>query len=501
MLTMLFFAAGCSDFLVEKPKSFLSPSNFYKTQKDLEMGLNGVYRAPQERYSNLWAAANWYGWGTDCGEITPANPWPHHIQPSFLNTSFNPSSWMPGECWNYIYRHVKDINSLIQAIPGVDMDATVKKQIEAQARLWRAHLYFDGVRIFNGIPLLLKTMSDPNELNSLTRSTPEQVYAAIIEDLTFAKDNLPNSWDGDQNAGRVTSGSAAGLLARVYVTMAGAPLKKTEMWNSAKAILKEFVEDKKYGAQYGLFSKYEDAFKDENIPGKESVLTVNFTKGTFGQGSDVTTNFNPLELYYDSRCGLTRGGGWSNELPTDMFYKSYDKVNDTRFKFTFWASTADISDEYNDVNTSSTGPIVFYKPHVKKFREKTPNDNSQGTGIDHYIIRYADILLMYAEVLNELGDSHCYQYINQVRNRAGLDNLTAMSQDQFREKLYLEYAWELCYEGERRFQLMRWGNYDDRVKAWNTQAGPNVVKGKHELWPIPQSEIDINNKLVQNPMY
>lgn len=501
LIILLSATYACKDFLDENPKTFLSPSNFYKTEKDLQMGLNVVYTSGQDRYSNMWAAPNWFSWGTDCGELTSANPWPQHNQPSYLKTNFNPSSDMPWWFWDYVYRHVKDANSLLEALPKVNMDATKKTQIEAQVRAWRAHLYFDGVRIFNGIPLILKTTSDPKELNSLKRNTTEEVYAAIIEDLKFAKDNLPNTWDGTENEGRLTSGSAAALLARVYITMAGYPLQKTDMWNEAKTILKEFIDDKKYGSQYGLFSEYADAFKNENIPGKESVWTINFTRSTYWQGSDIHTNFAPLELYYDSRCGLTRGGGWGNEYPTDAFYNSYDKVNDKRFAFTFWTSTADIPDEYADINSSPTGPVVFATPLVKKFREPMPNDNSQGTGIDHYVIRYADVLLMYAEVLNELGDNRCYNFINQVRNRAGLNNLPTLSKDAFKEHLYLEYAWEVCYEGERRFQLTRWGKYYERVKAWNSEAGPNVISGKHELWPVPQREIDINKNLEQNPGY
>ena len=88
-----------------------------------------------------------------------------------------------------------------------------------------------------------------------------------------------------------------------------------------------------------------------------------------------------------------------------------------------------------------------------------PNDNSQGSGLDHSIIRYADVLLMYAEVLNELGNSKCYEYINMVRERAGLEPLQTMSKDAFREHLMLERAWELCFEGDRKFDLLRWGVY------------------------------------------
>lgn len=490
------------DFLEEDPKTFLTPDNFYKTESDLQMGLNAIYRTPQDRYSGMWGAPNWFGWATDLGELTPANGHAYHNQLAHLRSDFNSSSGMVWDFWNYMYRHIRDINFLLRALPNVEASEETKKQIEAQARAWRAHIYFDGVRIYGGIPIILEPISDINVLNSLTRSTPEEVYDVIINDLTFAKDNLPNQWTNAKDQGRVTAGASAAMLARVYMTMAGYPLRQTDKWNDAKTILKEFIEDKKYGSQYGLFDTYSEAFQEENIPGKESVWTINFTRGTYGQGSDVHTNFAPLELYYDSRAGLSRGGGWSNELPTDAFLASYDKVNDERFDFTYWTSTADFPDEYADINNSATGPVVFAKPHVSKFREKTPNDNSQRTGIDHYIIRYADVLLMYAEVLNELGDANAYTYLNMVRNRAGLDDISSLSQQAFRDHILLERGWELAFEGERRFDLLRTGTYFSRVKAWNPQAGANIIEGKHELWPIPQREIDINkNLLPNNPGY
>lgn len=139
-------------------------------------------------------------------------------------------------------------------------------------------------------------------------------------------------------------------------------------------------------------------------------------------------------------------------MPTDRFYNSYDQEKDKRFKHTYWSSTAEIPDEFDAIvpkdEKGNPQHISFYRPHIKKFREKMPNDNSQGSGLDHSIIRYADVLLMYAEVLNELGNSKCYEYINMVRERAGLEPLQTMSKDAFREHLMLERAWELCFEGD-----------------------------------------------------
>lgn len=106
---------------------------------------------------------------------------------------------------------------------------------------------------------------------------------------------------------------------------------------------------------------------------------------------------------------------------------------------------------------------------------------------------------MYAEVLNELGNSKCYEYINMVRERAGLEPLQTMSKDAFREHLMLERAWELCFEGDRKFDLLRWGVYCTRTPEWNPQVKGNIQEGKHEFWPIPKSQRDVNVNLTQNP--
>lgn len=493
---------GCSDFLDEKPQSFLSPENFYKSIEDINAGVNAVYRAPQDRYSNNWAGENWFEWATDISEITDKNNWAHHNEVARLPSTFNASSSIPHDFWKYTYNHVKDANNLLKALPGIEVDETQKKQIEGQLKALRAFLYFDAVRVYNGTPLLLEASTDIEYFKTVSRATPQEMYDAIIKDLEYAISVLPDHWTNATDQGRITKGGAAAMLAKAYLTMAGYPLKQTAMYEKAREVLKDFVDNKKYGT-YSLFDEYTDAFDDSKAPGNEGIWVVNFTKGSYGQGSDFQTNFAPLELYYAPGMGLTYGGGWSNGIPTERFYNSYDKVKDKRFKHNFWTSTAEIPEEYNDLvpkdKNGNPEHISFYRPHVKKFREKTPNDNALRSSLDHYVIRYADVLLMYAEVLNELGDANCSNYINIVRERAGLERLKTMSQADFRECIIQERAWELCFEGDRKFDLLRWGIYCTRTPEWNPQVKGNIQCDKHEFWPIPSPQRDINGNLTQNP--
>ena len=497
------FFASCEDFLKEEPKSFLSPDNFYQTMDDINAGLNAVYRAPYDRYSANWASPCWFEWGTDIEEITDKSTWAHHNEIARLPSTFNASSTIPEDFWKYTYNHLKDDNNLLKALPNVPISGEEKKLIEGQARALRAFLYFDAVRVYNGVPLLLESSTDLEFLKTVSRATPESIYEAIIADLEYAKEVLPDRWNNASDWGRITSGGAAAVLAKVYLTMAGYPLKQTDKLEKARVLLEEFVEKKTYGAHYRLLPEYSQLFDEATGPGDEGVWIINFTRGTFGQGSQWHTEFAPLELYYAQGFGLTYGGGWSNGLPTDRFYNSYDQEKDKRFKYTYWSSTAEIPDEFDAIvpkdENGNPQHIAFYRPHIKKFREKMPNDNSQGSGLDHSIIRYADVLLMYAEVLNELGNSKCYEYINMVRERAGLEPLQTMSKDAFREHLMLERAWELCFEGDRKFDLLRWGVYCTRTPEWNPQVKGNIQEGKHEFWPIPKSQRDVNVNLTQNP--
>lgn len=497
--------ASCSDFLTEEPKSFLSPDGFYQSLDDINAGLNAVYRGPQDRHSAMWAAPSWFEWGTDIGEITDKNTWSMHNEMARLPSTFAASSDNPEDFWQHTYNHMKDANYLLKALPNVNIDETQKKYIEGQTRALRAYLYFDALRVFNDVPLLLEATTDVEYLKTVIRTPAAQVYDAIIEDLKYAMSALPAQWTNAADYGRITSGGAAAMLAKVYLQMAGYPLLQTDKLENARAILEDFVDNKKYGSHYELLSEYNMVFDDEVGPANEGVWIVNFVRSTFGQGSQLHTEFAPLELYYEPGFGLTYGGGWSNTLPTDRFYDSYDKEKDKRFKYTFWSSTADVPEEFDAlVPKDANGVpqhISFYRPHIQKFREKMPNNNSQGTGLDHCVIRYADVLLMYAEVLNELGNSKCYDYINLVRARAGLAPLSGLSKEAFREHMMLERAWELCYEGNRRFDLVRWGVFAERAGEWNPQLTANIKANKHEFWPIPQSERDINSNLTQNPGY
>ena len=199
-----------------------------------------------------------------------------------MPSTFNASSTIPEDFWKYTYNHLKDDNNLLKALPNVPISGEEKKLIEGQARALRAFLYFDAVRVYNGVPLLLESSTDLEFLKTVSRATPESIYEAIIADLEYAKEVLPDRWNNASDWGRITSGGAAAMLAKVYLTMAGYPLKQTDKLEKARVLLEEFVEKKTYGAHYRLLPEYSQLFDEATGPGDEGVWIINFTRAVNG---------------------------------------------------------------------------------------------------------------------------------------------------------------------------------------------------------------------------
>ena len=315
---MLFAAAlscsSCTDFLEEHPKSFLSPDNFYQTADDINSGLNAVYRAPQDRYSRNWAGPCWFEWGTDICEITDKSTWAHHNEIARLPSTFNASSEIPEDFWEYTFNHVKDANNLLAVLPNAPIDEEDKLLVEGQTRALRAFLYFDAVRVFNGVPLLLESNSDITYLKTVPRATPEEIYAAVIEDLRFAMDVLPEQWESATDYGRITKGGAAAMLAKVYLTMAGYPLYQTDKLEDAKVILQNFIENKAYGSQYELLPEYSQVF-DENVGFLVNPVSAG-EKATLYKTTDGMKTFSEVQIPAQTLEDTTFNLDWQDVYDT-----------------------------------------------------------------------------------------------------------------------------------------------------------------------------------------
>jgi len=330
--------------------------------------------------------------------------------------------------------------------------------------------YFNLVRLWGAVPLVLHdaTSVDITSLKT-NQSTVAQVYQQIIADLTEAE-NLPATYTG-ADIGRATAGAAKSLLVKVYLTQkdwANTILKAKEVMNGG------------YG--YALFANYADVFNKSAKNGKEHIFSAQFEANS-GTGNTST-------LMGASFTGFA--GKVPADLPADIGVYNIFGAGDTRKAVTF----------YKTFTNPATGTTyTFASNYFRKYVDSTELSTPAQSGINFPILRYADVLLMYAEAVNETSGptADAYNAINLVRNRANIGDLTpGLTQSAFRDALYLERRKEFVQEAQRWFDLVRTGRL---VEAVSKVAAKTGVSTKNYLFPIPQSEISINSGLIQNTGY
>ncbi|MEO7175393.1 MAG: RagB/SusD family nutrient uptake outer membrane protein, partial [Saprospiraceae bacterium] len=385
--------------------------------------------------------------------------------------------------WSNAYKAIGNANFALEGIPKVPMNETRKNQLLGEAHFLRGMLYFDLTRMFGDIPLVL-SLTDPVYPNKATRA---DVYTQIIADLGFGEQNLPASYTPGNGLGRATSGAAKGLLAKVYLTQGN----YAQAAANCKAIIDSGV--------YSLWDKFDDAFKIVNANGKENLFSIGFGVAgnsiTFWEVGQFNVRLLPKEL--SGEIPGVNAQGW--QVANQNLYNSFDP-QDRRRAATF------ITEIHN-----TNGSTKTVDPHIQKYWDKTLEPMGGNTENDFQYLRYSDILLMYAEALNEQNGgptAAAYEAINAVRKRARYDgtnelpilpDLSGLSHDAFKDALLNERRHEFVAEGQRWFDLVRFNKLVESVTAAKSYATPQQF---HVLFPIPQEELDLNNKLYpQNPGY
>lgn len=386
--------------------------------------------------------------------------------------------------WLATYNNIARCNSVL-AHSAVVEDKTLRSQYEAEARFIRAYHYFTLVRLFGPVFIVDERISAKEAL-SKDRASVEKVYEFITTDLTFCIDNLPAQYD-DANLGRVTAWAAKGMLAKVKVT-------KGEYTQQTADLLYDVI----HKSGYTLLPSYESVFDIQNELNKEILFTVRYTSGGIGLGSPFGNYFGP---YNSGDCVINGNAkGWNN--PTDDLVSAYEK-DDLRRDVSLGLNYVDKNGK--TVENDKGGR------YVKKFLSPVliVNDGDK----DWPILRMADLILLYAEVLNETdGIPAALPYVNQIRNRAGLPDLVAAkltSPQAMRMAIEQERRIELAFENHRWYDLVRTGRVLDVMNThYNTEAyysGPNIVTpiltSAAILLPIPQREIDIKADIPQNVGY
>jgi hypothetical protein len=396
------------------------------------------------------------------------------------------------DAWSLIYNSIKDSNVLLSYLPTADIDQNAREQFEGEGKFFRAYFNFIAVRYWGDVPLLLNPVTTADEAFAITRSPVEEVYQAIIQDALYAKSVLPESYPSADDKGRITSGAAKILLAKVYLTR--------HEYAKAETELREITGSN----GYALLENYADIFDPANKNHSESIFEVQFKEGDEGESSNFMYQFAPVGSRGSVILGPESGGSGGRNLPTLDMVQAYEP-NDLR----------------KDVSIGSimrSGETVYY---VAKYDHDT-DPNFARTPDNWPVYRYGDALLMLAEAINEQGyrTGEPFDLLNQIRNRAGLSSFTPgdlPDQEAFRNAIAHERRVELAFENHRWFDLLRTGKAIEVMTAYGIKemANPTLsppdflpydsnsynINPDKLLYPIPSDELNKASNMAQNPGY
>lgn len=465
---------ACDDFLTELPEAARSTNNFYQTEADFTNAVVGLYATL--KHNGLYGNGGPNGSLLHLAEVVSDN--------AEIGSTKNPTtlSWFEldefnislsntviSNAWTGHYIGIGRANAILENLPGANVDEAAKAQFEAEARFMRAYFYFNLVRLFGDVPLVDKTISDPYGAKDLTRTSADIIYEFIISDLSFAENNLPEAISASE-AGKASKWAAKALLGKVYLTR-----NQPEL---AAAKLKEVID----ANVFDLTSvSYEQLFSPETSfdSNKGVIWAVQYKSGLVGQGSALWSSYIPWGAS-GPQFGTTGTGEGFMKPTQDMInaYEEGDIRKDASLKTSF---------------TTTSGSVVT-DPFVYKYHQLGPQAGDADTDLP--LLRYADVVLMYAEALNALGQTAAAEpYLNQVRARAGLLEKTGLTQAEMALAIEEERRVELAFEGHRWFDLVRTNRYLEVMEDKGY-----LVQTFHNLYPIPQRETELV-AIGQNPGY
>lgn len=473
--------SSCKKFLEEDPKSNVTVTNFYKTEGDAISAVNSIYAYLNSTstgstagvyHSTFWVTA---GLASDEMQNNQLAAPQYDQLSTFTHT---PQNSALEEVWAMHYKTITIANIAINRIPAINMNDALKQRLIGEAKFLRGLMYFNLVRMFGSIPLI----TEENAPLTPGVAAEDAVYAQIITDLNDAATVLPLSYAAGNGRGRATQGAANAILSKVYLTR--------QDWQNAATTAKKVIDSN----QYELWEDFADVFKLSSRSGKEAIFSVGFGDAggaiIFWEVGQFLVRLLPSQL---SEEGVINAQGW--QIPTQHLYDEYE-TDDRRREVTFIT-------EINGSNGSTT-----IRPYIQKYWDRVAEPKGNESSNDFPVIRYADVLLIYAEANNELGQSAiAHEYINMVRKRARFDgtayanavpDYSGLSKEQMREAIIKERRLEFVAEGQRWFDLARTGTLETKVPLAKTGVTPAA---KHYKFPIPQREVDLNPNLPQNDGY
>ncbi len=497
IVPLLIFAiaiGGCKKMLDQKPLGRLS-------QDDLSGGgfegqVFGLYAALRGQFyygsCASWMAIN--NMRSDDASAGSNNGDNSGTAPMYDNFQYAKDNWLMADAWTTNYKIIGLANNIIIAIDSAKLTDPTSLEQKAEAKFFRAWSYFALVREFGQVPKIdFKVYKDADA--DIAKSPVSDIYTLIDADLADAEANLPLSWDAE-HIGRVTRGSAAALHARTHIFR--------NDWAEALGLCQQVISS----GQYSLFPDFFGQFEKVNENNSESIFEV---QAVYTQQSDDDNNY---DASYSELQGARGQGdwdlGWGWNVPTPVLAAAFEPGDPRRDATLVYLDSA--NKPYGEIIPRSgmvgdLSPTVFY--FNKKGVYTDPADRAalgqkHGRWMNVRLIRYGEVLVTAAEAANELGgadnDTLAVQYIEMLRARARagdnsvLPRINFTSQAQMRDAIKQERRIELAMEGERFYDLVRWGDAP-------AVLGPLGYVDKNKYFPIPQGEIDKSKNLVQNPDY
>jgi len=509
---------SCNKILdIDPGKYVLVSASYYSTQEELETALRGVYAILAE--DGLYGDYILGRLGLECDEgFTDYNA--DRGTSAFYEGGVTDTKILA--YWQKLYQGISRANNILAHIdnPDSDIDDDKRRFIKGQALFLRGYFYFMLVNKFGGVPLILNPVESGKAENvQIPRSDIKTVYEQILADMTQAEGLVSYTINQVESPGRISKSAIQGILARVCLYMAGAPLNDVSKYADAAEWAKKVIEN----GLHSLSNSYKQIFinyAQDLYDKKESIWEVEFWgNGTGMYASAGGAVGHNIGIQYSGEADFGKAKGiihptiWMynlyapNDLRRDWVIAPYRYVADT---IAYWPPSASI--------------LARYAAKFRREYEILLPKSATITPQNYPLLRYSDVLLMYAEALNEVSKGPtvaAYEAINQVRRRAvgspantpnSAVDLSSLSYEDFKKELKDERARELCYESLRKNDLIRWGDFYANMKKMLNDFPASgsetyIISGKlyysnvgqrDIFWPIPSYEMGLNPKLVQN---
>jgi hypothetical protein len=474
---------ACDSFLAPKPTDVLAPENFYQSAADAVSAVNSVYGQTQWTYFYYWyqsdvasddifASSNF---GTDGHQLA--------------SYSFDPTLWSLDNVWSNAYITINRANIVLDRVPPIVMDTVQRNRVLGEAHYLRALMNFELVRMFGDIPLIeheAKSVADAQ----VARAPATQVYGLIVSDLQAAATTLPASYSGS-DLGRATSGAAAALLAKVY-------LNQKDYANAAR-----YAGQVMASHRYSLNTQWLDNFRiSREFTNPESIFEINY-----GAPEQTAGVVGSVQLLFSLPAGFPGGDAYGLMQVNPQLIALYATADQRGNGATYM--TSPYTDATGRTATWGVPNGAAFHKWLDETNSKDMTARSWQQQPNNWIIqRYADVLLIYAEAVNAGGPAtagSAEAALNEVRSRAGIATVSALSSAALTDSIRVERRREFAFEGQRWFDLSRWGVLDATVRAKTTQMqalfpGETTVHGApSSLFPIPSGQLNNNRLLTQNP--